>query len=167
MVVSGVPNGLWGPKCCQVVGKCSCVFFFAGVKLNSVSVQRSRMESFNYGGFRGAKYVKISLCMLSQPWLVVYNPHFSAQRDASDVALSRKTESCVQSCATCTKSKTPKWASLTMTAFFFFMFEVWKGCWVGSWPFAALLFFVWFGCTHRGTKLKKERSDGGGCNFLS
>lgn len=64
MVVSGVPNGLWGPKCCREV---QLYVFFAGVKLNSVSVQRSRMESFNYGGFRGAKYVKISLCMLSQP----------------------------------------------------------------------------------------------------
>lgn len=105
----------------EVARKCSCVFF-AGVKLNSVSVQRTRMESFNCGSFRGAKYAEISLCMLSRPWLVVYNPHFSAQWDASD-ALSRKTESCVQSCATCTKLKTPKWASLTTTAF---SFHVWS-----------------------------------------
>lgn len=142
-------SGLWGPKCCQVAQKCS-FWFCAG----------SRTGSFNCGGFRGAKYAKISLCMLSQPWLLVYNPHFSAQRDTSDAALSRKTESCVQSCATCTKLKTPRWASLTKTAFFLFTFEVWKGCWVGSWPFTALLFFLFDLVAHIEAQSRSRRGLG-------
>lgn len=51
----------------------------------------------SFQGFGTGKCVKSSSCVLPQSWLVVYNPHFSALRDTSGTAISRKTESCMQS----------------------------------------------------------------------
>lgn len=48
------------------------------------------MERFNFEGLKMTKCAKMSSCVPTQPWLDVYNPHFTAQRDTSVSAASRK-----------------------------------------------------------------------------